>query len=85
MIQTKQQWAAREQRNKYKPRTETRTTPQSDTPAGRRIGVQIEIGNGQPLTMLHDRFALIIIVSIKCKFVFGFLLRIAGRDQWLNH
>ena len=31
MIQTKQKRAAREQRNKYKPRTEARTTPSNQT------------------------------------------------------
>ena len=31
LIQTKQKRAAREQRNKYKPRTETRTTPSNQT------------------------------------------------------
>ena len=35
LIQTKQKGAAREQRNKCKPRTETRTTPSNQT--GRRI------------------------------------------------
>jgi hypothetical protein len=31
LIQTKQKRAAREQRNKYKPRTESRTTPSNQT------------------------------------------------------
>ena len=31
LIQTKQKRAAREQRNKYKPRTEARTTPSNQT------------------------------------------------------
>ena len=46
LIQTKQKRTAREQRNKYKPRTETRTTPSNQArrqAGGLTMGSQLEL------------------------------------------
>ena len=57
LIQTKQKRAAREQRNKYKPRTETRGTPSNQTrrQAG---GLPLWLRNLHVLSMNLSTFAL---------------------------